>query len=59
MALVKRKQPPCSVAVRDHDDAQVGESRVDLVISTLEIEDGPVIIRVETGDGETTGGEVL
>src|SRR5207244_10323152 len=59
MSLVKGQQSPRPASPGDDDGAEVGQPGVNILISTLEGHDQPVILGFEAGDGEPSRCEVV
>lgn len=59
MALVEARDPGGLEALREHDDREIGEARVEVGVPTLEPEDGRVLTGVEALDPVPPGGDVL
>jgi len=59
MALVKRQQSPRPASPGDDDCVEIGQPSVNVLVSTLEVQNQPVILRLEPGDGESSHCEVI
>ncbi len=59
MALVEGEQSPRLVAMSGDDDAQVGETSINTLVSVFETCDEAVLVRFKVSDEEPTGGEIF
>src|ERR1700716_4160908 len=59
MTFVECQQPPRPASPSDNYRAEVGQPGVDVLISTLQVQNQPIIFGIEAGNGESPRGKVV
>jgi len=59
IALIEGQEPQCAIAMREHDDREIGQPEVKAGVAIVEREDQSMFLQGQTFDAQAPGGQVF